>query len=133
MSWVPVEARNPHFSSKVTSIVLCQQERGADFLHFVLMGEDSEKDAVHGGSVLEGAHGPGAPSDLAEAAVYGIGGAHGLALGQGLVAETGEQLVEVVAQAIDGLGVVVLPAVGEAARGRAGGRLRRGVHGGMGM
>ena len=70
------------------------------------MNEDGEQDAVHGGTVLEHAHGAGAASDLAEPAFDGVCGAHGFSLLVCLVLEAGEQLVEVVAQAIDGLGVV---------------------------
>jgi uncharacterized membrane protein YeaQ/YmgE (transglycosylase-associated protein family) len=32
---------------RVTSIVLCHEERGTDSLHFVLVHEDGEEDAVH--------------------------------------------------------------------------------------
>ena len=84
------------------------------------MGEDGEEDAVHGGLVLEGAHRAGAAADLAEAALDRVGGADRLALGEGGVAEAGEQVVEVGAQAGDRLGVEVLPAVGEAAGGGPG-------------
>ena len=80
------------------------------------MGEDGEQDAVHGGAVLEDAHGPGSAADLAESAFDGVGGAHGLALLDGLVAKAGEQFVEVVPQAIDGLGTGILPAVGDCRR-----------------
>jgi hypothetical protein len=38
-------ARNE--SPAVTSIVLCQQEKGTDALRFVFVGEDGEQDAVH--------------------------------------------------------------------------------------
>jgi hypothetical protein len=58
------------------------------------VGEDSEQDAVHAGFVLEGSHRSGASSDFAEAALDGIGGAHGAALGFGFVAEAGQQLVK---------------------------------------
>ena len=61
------------------------------------MGEDGEEDAVHGGAVLEGTHGAGAATDLAEFALDGVCGAHGLARRDGLVADASEQLVEVVA------------------------------------
>lgn len=83
------------------------------------MGEDGEQDAVHGGSVGEDAHGPGPAADFAESALDGVGGAHGLALIEGFVAKAGEQFVEVVPQAIDGLGIGILPAVGDAAGGGA--------------
>ena len=59
----------------------------------VFVGEDGEENAIHAGTVLEDAHGPGAAAHLAEAALDGVGGAHALALGKGLVAEAGEQLV----------------------------------------
>ena len=58
------------------------------------MCEDGEEDSVHGGSVLEDAHGPGPSPHLAEAALDGVCGSHGLSLLEGLVAEAGEQLVE---------------------------------------
>ncbi len=79
------------------------------------MGEDGEEYAVHGGAVLEDAHGAGSAADLTESPFDGVGGAHGLARLEGLVAKAGEQFVEVVPQAIDGLWVSLLLAVGEAA------------------
>ena len=82
------------------------------------MGEDGEENAIHGGFVLEGAHGAGSAADLAESAFDGIGGAHGAALVEGFVAKAGEELVEVVAQAIDRLGVDLFEAVGQARGGR---------------
>ena len=81
------------------------------------MDEDGVEDAVHGGFVLEGSHGPGSSSDLPEPSLDGVGGPDLLSLGEGLVAEAGEQVVEIVAQAGDGLGVDRLPGVGEAACG----------------
>jgi hypothetical protein len=65
--------------------------------------EDGEEDAVHGGSVGEDAHGSGPAADFAESSFDGIGGAHGLAVFKGVVAEAGEEVVEVVSEAIDGL------------------------------
>ena len=47
----------------------------------------------------------------------GVGGSDTAALGKGRVAEAGEQVVEVVAQAGDGLGVGLFPGTGEAACG----------------
>ena len=79
------------------------------------MCEDGEEDAVHGGSVLENAHGSGPSPDFSETPFDGVGGSHGLSLLKGLVAKAGEQLAEVGPEAIDGLGVGLLPAVGEAA------------------
>jgi hypothetical protein len=38
---------------ELTSIVLYQQEGGADALRFVLMGGDREQDAVYAGFILE--------------------------------------------------------------------------------
>lgn len=95
------------------------------------MSEDGEEDAVHGSSILEDAHGPGAATNLAEAALDGVGGPHGFAGGGGLVAEAGEQLIEVVAQAADGFGVVGFPMVGAAACGGAGLGEGLGLHDGM--
>jgi hypothetical protein len=45
--------RESAFLHLVTSIVLCQQERGGDPLRFVFMDEDGEEDAVHGSDVLK--------------------------------------------------------------------------------
>jgi hypothetical protein len=41
---------------ELTSIVLYQQEGGADALRFVLMGGDREQDAVYAGFILESTH-----------------------------------------------------------------------------
>ena len=65
----------------------------------------------------ECAHGSGPAPDLAEASFDGVGGSDTAALGKGGVAEAGEQVVEVVAQAGDGLGVGLFPGTGEAACG----------------
>ena len=46
--------------------------------------EDGEEDAVHRGSVEEDADGSDSPANLAEAAVDDVGGAHPLALGEGI-------------------------------------------------
>ena len=62
-------------AKRVMSRVLCQQERGADSLVAVLMGEDGKQDPFDGGSVGEDAHGAGSPADLSEAALNGVGGA----------------------------------------------------------
>ncbi len=45
------------------------------------MSEDGEKDAIHGGPVLEGAHGARPSSDLVESALDGVGRPDGLQLG----------------------------------------------------
>ena len=104
-------------STPVTSIVLCQGEECWDSLGLIFVCEDGEQDAVHGGSVLEGPHGPGSARDFTEASLDCVGGAHGFALRAGFVAETGEEVVKVVSQAGDCLGVALLPSVGEAPRG----------------
>lgn len=80
------------------------------------MSEDGEQDTIHGGPVLEDAHGTGAAADFAEAAFDGVDGAHALALFGGFVAEAGEQVIEVGAQAAGRLGILGFPAIGEAAR-----------------
>src|SRR5262245_51817245 len=77
------------------------------------MSEDGEQDTIHGGDVLKGAHRAGAPSDFTESPLDGIGGSNGLSLIEGFVAETGEEIVEVTAQAGDGGGILVGEAVGE--------------------
>src|SRR6202161_3743137 len=105
---------------RVMSKVMCQGEKGWDSLHFVFVGEDSEEDAVHGGSVLEDAHGAGSAAALAEAAFDGVGGPHRLSFGEGLVAEAGEKLVEIVAQAGDRGGIGLPPALGATAGGPPG-------------
>ena len=115
----------------VTSRFMCQGERGSGSLCFVLVDEDGEEDAVHGGLVLEGSHGAGAPAHLPEPAFDGVGGSHLLSLFEGLVSEAGEELVEIVAQAGDGLGVGVLPGVGEASGGAACPGPVGGVHDGV--
>src|SRR5712692_2680131 len=99
----------------VTSKGLCQQERGADALVLVFVMEDGKQDAIHRGSVGEDAHRAGSPSDFSKASLDGVCGPDFLALDQGFVLPAGQELVEIVAQAGDGLGVVVLPTVGEAA------------------
>ncbi|MEX2647713.1 MAG: extracellular solute-binding protein [Alphaproteobacteria bacterium] len=58
------------------------------------MGELGEQNTVHGGTVLEDAHGPGPSSDLAEAALDGVGGSHSASLVGILVAEASEQVVK---------------------------------------
>src|SRR5712692_2770297 len=78
------------------------------------MGEDGEQDAIHAGFVLEGAHGPGPSPNFTEASFDGVGRSYPPALVLGFVAETGEQLIEVVAQAGDGRRVTFLEAIGEA-------------------
>jgi hypothetical protein len=115
----------------VTSKGLCQQERGADALVLVFVIEDGEKDAVHRGSVGEDAHWPSAPSDLAEAALDGVGGADGFAAGQGFVAPAGEKLVEIVTQTGDCPRIVCRPAIDETAGRRTCLRQGAGVHDGV--
>jgi hypothetical protein len=96
---------------------MCQGEKGWDSLHFVFVGEDGEEDAVHGCAILEDAHGAGSATDLAEAPFDGVGGSHRPSLGERLIAEAGEELVEIVAQAGDGGGIGLTSARGEAAGG----------------
>jgi hypothetical protein len=55
-----------------------------------------------------------------EAALDGVCGAHRFALIRRFVTEAGEEFVEVVAQAGDGVWILVFEAVGEAACGGAG-------------
>ena len=58
---------------------------------------------------------------------YSVGGPDLLSLGEVLVAEAGEQIVEIVAQGGDGLGVGALPTVCEVACGALGPAAVRGV------
>ena len=106
-------------SRRVTSIDLCQLERGADAAVSVFADKHGEQDAVHRSSIGEDPHGPGAASDFAEAAFNGIGRTHAPALSQGGIAPAGQQLIEIVAQTGDGFGINALPAIGEAASGGA--------------
>ena len=99
---------------------MCQREKGTDSLLFVFVEEDSEQDAVHRGAVLESPHGACSSPDLAEPALDSVGGSDLPALIGVLVAETGQQIVEIVAQACDGLGVCIFPTVGEAPGGAPG-------------
>ena len=78
---------------------MCQREKGTNSLLFVFVDEDSEQDAVHRG--LESAHGAGSSPDLAEPALDSVGGSD-LPASIGVL-ETGQQIVEIVAQACDGL------------------------------
>jgi hypothetical protein len=57
----------------VTSKGLCQGEGGGEAVVAVLVDEDGEQDAFHGGAVLEGAHGAGVAADLAETALERVG------------------------------------------------------------
>ena len=84
---------------------------GTDSLLFVFVQEDSEQDAVHRGAVLESAQcsSPDLPS------FDSVGGPDLSALIG--VLEAGQQVVEIVAQACDGLGVCIFPACGEAVGG----------------
>ena len=91
-----------------------QREKGTDSLLFVFVDEDSEQDAVHRGAVLESAQ--GSSPDLP--ALDSVGGSDLPALIG--VLETGQQIVEIVAQACDGPGVCIFPAFGEAPGGAPG-------------
>jgi hypothetical protein len=84
--------------------------------------EDGEQDTIHAGLVLEGAHGPGPSPDFAEAAFNG--GSYLATLRLGFVAEAGEQFVEVVSQACNGIGIALL----EVAGGRSRCTLVGGIH-----
>ncbi len=94
---------------EVTSKGLCQQERGAEALVLVFVVEDGEEDAVHRRAIGEDAHRPGSSSDFAKAPLDSICGPDFLALGHGFVAPAGQELVEIVAQAGDRFGIVLLP------------------------
>jgi hypothetical protein len=85
----------------VTPIVLCQKEKGTDSLGFIFVCEDREQYPVHRCFVLESSHRPGSAADFAETAFDGVGVADLFSLLGSFVAETGEQLVEIVAQAGD--------------------------------
>ena len=100
----------------VISQFLCQQERGADSLVAVLMGENGEEDALDRGSVGADAHGSGASADLAEAPLDSVGGPGRLAPLWRREAEGVEEVFEVMAQASDGLWIRLLPAPGRMAR-----------------
>jgi hypothetical protein len=117
--------------SQVTSKGLCQQERGADALVTVFVVEDGEKNACIEVRSEKTADGSGSPANLAEASFDGIGGEHHSALGERFVAPAGDQLVEIVAQAANGSGIVGFPTVGEAVGSRAGLRQGWGIHHGM--
>ena len=99
-------------------------KRGSGSAVFAPVWEDGEGDALHGGAVPEGSHGPCPSSDLPEAPFDGVCGPHLPApVGRG-VSEAGWEVVGVVAQALDGLRVGVPPPVGEAACGGG----VRGIH-----
>ena len=110
---------------------LCQGEEGRDSLGPVFVSEYGEKDAVHRGSILEDTHGSGALANFAESAFDGIGGADGLSLIRSGITETSEQIVEIVAQAIDGGEVGGFPALSEATGMGAGLGEGWGVHDGV--
>ena len=95
---------------------MCQREKGTDSLLFVFVDEDSEQDAVHRDAVLESAQ--CSSPDLAEPALDSVGGSD-LPASIGVL-ETGQQIVEIVAQAGDGPGVCIFPTVGEAPGGAPG-------------
>ena len=80
------------------------------------MGEDGVENSIHGSDVLKGAHRAGASSDFAESAFDSVGGSHRLALIAAFVAETGEKLVEIVAQTDDGGRILALETAGELSR-----------------
>ena len=94
---------------------MCQGEEGRDSLGIVFVSEDGEEDTIHGGTILEDTHGTGTSANFAEPAFDGIGGAHGLSFFGSRVTETGEQIVEIAAQGLDGGGVRGFPALSEAA------------------
>ena len=87
---------------------MCQKKGVADSLSFVLVDEDGVQESIDGGSVLAGSDGPGPSSHFPELSLDGVGSPDLLALGKGRVAEADEQIVEVVAQAGDGLGTGLL-------------------------
>jgi hypothetical protein len=74
------------------------------------MGIDGDQDAIHAGSVLEGAHRVGSSTDFSEASLDGIG-AHRAAVGFGFITEAGDRLVEVVAKTGDSARTAVLEAL----------------------
>lgn len=82
---------------------MCQKKGVADSLSFVVVDEDGVRESIDGGSVLAGYDGPGPSSHFPEPSLDGAGSPDLLALGKGRVAEAGEQIVEVVAHAGDGL------------------------------
>src|ERR1700751_1577778 len=92
------------------------------------MDEDGEQDAVHAGSVLERAHGPGPSPDFAESSFDGVGGSYFAAFVLRFVTKAGQQLVEIVAQASDGPRIKFFAAAGEAAGGRECSGTVGGVH-----
>src|SRR5580704_19689278 len=92
------------------------------------MGKDGEQDAIHAGSVLEGAHRSCSSPDFSEASLDGIGGTHAAAVSFGFIAEAGEQLVEVVAQTGDSGRIWVLKALCKATCSRASCRGVGGIH-----
>ena len=95
---------------KVTNYV----SEGTDSLLFVFVDEDSEQDAVHRGLESAQRSSPDLPS------LDSVGGSDLPASIGVLVAETGQQIVEIVAQACDGPGVCIFPACGEAPGGAPG-------------
>ena len=95
------------------------------------MSENGEEDAVHGGSILEDTHRSGGSANFAESPFDGIGGAHGLSLFRSGIAETSEQIVDIVAQAIDGGEVGGFPALSEATGMGAGLGEGWGIHDGV--
>ncbi len=83
---------------------MCQGERGSDSLPFVFVCEDGEEDSVHGGSVLEGTHGPCPSADLPEASFDSVWKPFGHRVMEGTMAqsEAGRSPAE------RGVGIVVL-------------------------
>jgi hypothetical protein len=103
-------------TAPATSIIMCQEERGARSPGFVFVGEDGEEDAVHRRPVLENSHRPCPPPDFTQSSFDGGGGSHALSPSGRFVAEAGWAFVEVVAQPGDRLRVFGAEAIGETAR-----------------
>ena len=89
------------------------------------------RDAVHRGSIGKDAYWPSAPSDFAKAPFDGVGGPDPFALSEGLIAPASKEIIEVVTQASDCLGIVRFPAVGKASGGRTGLRHGLGIDDGL--
>src|SRR5205085_8178051 len=83
-------------------------------------GKDGEQDAIHAGFVLEGTHRSSPWPDFSEAPFDSGGCAHGTAISLGFIAKAGEQFVEVGAQTGDSVRILVLEALSQATRCRAG-------------
>ena len=94
-----MDSMAPYQLRWATGNVTIYVSEGTDSLLFVLVDED--QDAVHRGAILESAHGAGSSPDLAEPALDSVGGPD-LPVSIGVL-ETGQQIVEIVAQACDSL------------------------------